>query len=280
MRLSPENTIRVFPRETSYSPNDPLAFFGGPPLFALPDYPVYVSVLFTWDIARGKDLASQWSTVSGRVFLGGPALGSPALDFESGLFTRGGVTITSRGCPKHCPFCLVHEREGGLQELPICPGHIVNDNNLLACSRSHIESVFDMLAHEKGICFKGGLDADYLERWHVDAFGALSIQEFWFACDSQAAIITITRVAEMMKHFPQRKKRCYVLIGRNETITEARNRCQSVFDLGFLPFAQLFKPVEPIEYSDEWKQLQRHWSRPAIYRSRVTQAQRGLSWQA
>ena len=52
--------IRVFARRTRWTPTDDLAFYDEPPLFDLPDLPVYVSVTFTWDIERGIRLAKAW----------------------------------------------------------------------------------------------------------------------------------------------------------------------------------------------------------------------------
>jgi hypothetical protein len=50
-----------------------------------------------------------------------------------------------------------------------------------------------------------------------------------------------------------------------ETILEAEERLEAVWDLGFMPFAQLYQPPDKyIEYSKEWRKLAKNWSRPAI----------------
>ena len=67
-----------------------------------------------------------------------------------GMYLKKGYVITSRGCPNRCWFCSVPRREGGrLRELPITEGNIVLDDNLLACSRQHIEAVFEMLGRQE-----------------------------------------------------------------------------------------------------------------------------------
>jgi hypothetical protein len=243
---------------------DDLAFFDGPPLWPLPDYPVLVSVLFTWDISRGRGLATDWSSVSSRVELGGPAFGSYAGAFEPGLFVREGVTITSRGCPKACSFCLVHQREGFLRELEIRVGNIVQDNNVLACSKGHLEKVFGMLGGQRAIEFHG-LDIDYLNSWVVDRLKSLKVKFLWVACDTDAALTRLDKAADLLADFTLEQRRCYVLIGR-ESLYQAESRCEAVFNKGFLPFAQLYQPVQPKAYSAEWKRLQKRWSRPAIYK--------------
>ena len=50
-----------------------------------------------------------------------------------------------------------------------------------------------------------------------------------------------------------------------ETPTDAERRIQAVFDLGFMPFCQLYQPDETRVYSEEWRRVRRKWSRPAAY---------------
>lgn len=263
--------IRLFARRTKWTPRDDLAFYDDPPIFDLPDVPVYVSVTFTWDKVRGAYLAESWAKRCKRVRLGGPAYeNDKAVDFVPGRFVKSGVTFTSRGCPKNCPWCLVPKREGRLREIPIQSGHIVQDNNLLACSREHIEAVFNMLRRQKrAITFSGGLDIDYLAGWHIALLKTIKIAELWVACDTQTALKKLDKGADLLSDFAIEKKRCYVLGGfQQEDPDDFEARCEAVLNKGFLPFAQLYQPPNcQIHYSPQWKALARKWSRPAIYRS-------------
>jgi len=261
--------IRVFPRRTPWTPTDPLAFIGFPPLFRPPDIDVEVliSVVFTWDKKLGEELLVAWGALYRNVKLGGPAFGSPSEEFTPGLFIKKGVTITSRGCDKSCPWCFVREREGRIRELRnIAPGYIVQDNNLLQCSKGHIERVFAMLrSQNKRISFNGGLDAVYFEPWHNELLKTIKINELWFACDTPQSIKQIEKISPLLDWLPQRKKRIYVLLGFNgETIEEAERRLQKLFKLGFMPFAQLFRSTEKMVYPPEWRKLVKTWSRPAL----------------
>lgn len=179
-----------------------------------------------------------------------------------------GVTITSRGCSKACPWCYVPKREGIIRELDIKPGHILQDNNLLACSRQHIEKVFVMLREQKkGISFNGGMDTMYMRKWHRDLFDSIKIKELWFACDSEQGIKPLEKTAEILDGISINKRRCYALIGfGNETLSQAEERLEKIYTLGFLPFAQLYKSDQQKVFSKEWKALARKWSRPAAYR--------------
>lgn len=257
--------IRIFPKRNKWTPTDELAFVGDPPMFRPPEQPVRISVTFTWDIGEGNRLLKAWSKYYSDVQIGGPAFNDPGNGFTPGIFVKQGVTFTSRGCPKKCSFCLVSTREGKIRELPIIPGNIIQDNNFLACSRSHQEKVFEMLKDQKGIKFSGGLDCDFLNEWHIEQFKKLSISELWFACDRYEDLPRLERAADLLSDFPQNKKRCYVLIGFNQ-IKEIY-RLRKVYELGFLPFAQLFQPKEGIKYEWHWESLARTWSRPCAYKT-------------
>lgn len=262
--------IRVFPRRTNWTPVDPLAFFGPPPLFRPQDSTaqVHVSVTFTWDKSRGEELARQWSAHYRDVRIGGPAYARPGLyadEFTPGLYLKDGCTITSRGCPKACGYCGVSIAEGPLRTIPIRPGWIVQDNNLLACSDYHVRAVFEMLRSQgRRIAFNGGLDKDYLRDWHRSLFDSIPIHELWFACDRVTDLPRLERAAKILEGIPQRKLRCYVLLGyEGESLDIARRKVERVFALGFLPFSQLYQGETLQPYSREWRELNRKWSRPA-----------------
>lgn len=264
--------IRVFPRKTNWTPTDSLAFVGDPPLFRPQEQPVRVSVVFTWDIPEGERLARSWAGYYSDVKIGGPAFGDPGAEFEPGCFLKEGVTITSRGCPNLCGFCHVPGREGQIRELPIKEGWIVQDNNLLACSRPHVEEVFEMLRKQKEpINFNGGFEARRFQSWHRELLDSIRLGEVWFACDTVGALYDLEAVAWVLHGIPRNKKRCYVLIGRNETQAQAIARLVQVYRLGFLPFAQLYQPETPIVYPKAWTTLCRTWSRPAAYKSWMKQ---------
>ena len=270
--------IRVFPRKTAFTPTDELAFVGDPPLFRPPEMPVHISVVFTWDIPKGKQLLRAWGNVYRDVHLGGPAFDNPGDSFVPGRYVKQGVVFTSRGCPKKCPWCFVPWREGPIRTLPIHPGNNIGDNNILACPKSHIEAVFEMLTGQKAIEFTGGLDATIIRKWHVDGLKKLSIKQMFFACDSPDGLKPLDRAGDLLGDFPVWKKRCYVLIGHNgEDILDAEKRLEAVYEKGFLPFAMLFKDVQPKVWTKEWRRLQRKWSRPAAYRSASTQ-QANTGW--
>lgn len=260
--------IRVFPRRTKWTPIDELAFIGGVPLVRPSDQPVRISVTFTWDISYSKYLYNQWAQCYSDVKIGGPAFDDHGGEFIPGRFIKEGVTITSRGCFKRCGWCFVPKREGKIREIEIKDGHIIQDNNLLACSRKHIEAVFDMLRKQKKSAeFKGGLDTTLLQDWHIDLLKTIKFKEVWFACDTTGGMRWLKRASNMLKEIPRYKKYCFVMIGLKETPIDAEGRLREVYNLGFRPFSQLYQSEQKRDYSKEWRDLNCAWSRPAAYES-------------
>lgn len=264
--------LRVFARKTNLTPVDDLAFYDVPGLFIPEHDEVHVVVTFTWDIERGKWLRDCWQDVTDKpVKIGGVAFDDPCTgDFVPGLYLKHGVTVTSRGCVNACPWCLVHKREGKLREIEnFAAGNIVQDNNFLACSKAHKAKVYEMLKGQRQIDFRGGLESEYFTDWDIEQMRGLRISALWLACDSHARIKPFLKTCEKLRRagFSQNVIRCYVLIGDN--MSENEERLQIVYKAGALPFAQLEQPIEWREYSKAWKQFQRMWARPAIYKAHM-----------
>ncbi len=269
---------RVFPRMTNATPTDPLSFVGYPGLFPPEVDAVHVSCAFTWDLPLAEELAAAWEHVA-PTQLGGPATDARGDEFEPGMYLKPGYTITSRGCPNKCGFCYVPKREGPLRELSIKPGWNVQDDNLLACSDSHIRAVFAMLRQQpEAAQFAGGLEARRLQPWHVDELLTLRLKQVFFAYDNPAEWEPLLHAAAMLKeagllHRSSHAVRCYVLIGYpGDTHEAADARCQQVIGLGIMPMAMLMRG-EDGSVAPGWKRLQREWANPSILGAKLRAAQ-------
>jgi len=262
--------VRVFPRKTSMTPIDDFVFVGDPPLWRPEADEVHVSVTFTWDIQEGKRLAAVWSNYYPHVRLGGPAITGSNGDFTPGRYIKRGVTFTSRGCPNHCPWCLVPEYEGPLQLLDIKPGYIVQDNNFLATPMRHRHAVYEMLRQQsKATVFSGGLESSRVTDKIASELKSIRIHSVFLAADTDAALRPLQDAVDRLAFLGLRsnKLRCYVMIGR-ERIEQAEKRLEAVWEIGCLPFSQLYQPPERyIRYSRSWRDLNRKWSRPAAIRA-------------
>jgi len=258
---------RVFPSRTTYTPTDVDAYYGPPPMFSAQVYDqVHVSCVFTWDKPWAENLAKQWRAVCPNVQVGGPAYNAPGGEFMPGLYLKPGFTMTSRGCPNSCAHCLVPKREGKLRQLEIKPGHIILDNNLLACSKAHVSAVFSMLSEQgQPACFTGGLEAARVSDWVVEQLRGIKLGRLFMAYDRPNEERPLQRaLAKLCPHFHRRKLKVYVLVGfEGDTLQEAEARCVRVWELGGLPFAMFYRdPEGKNQKTEAWGQFQAIWTRP------------------
>lgn len=264
-----DSLLRVFPRRTSYTPSDDMAFIGDPPLFRPYADEVHISVTFTWDKNEGERLADAWALYYPNVKIGGVAYGMGDENFIPGRYVKHGVTFTTRGCNNNCKWCLVRQYEGKLREIKdFAEGWIIADNNLLQATREHIERVFDMLRNQpKAAQFSGGIQSSLVTDWFADLLKTIRVHSLFLAADTDRALKPLEFALNKLSFLGRNKLRVYTLIGL-ETIDKARQRLEKVWQLGGLPFAQLYQPADRyIEYDRSWKQLARNWSRPAIMRT-------------
>lgn len=265
---------RVFPRKTSASPDDDLAFFGSPPEVVPEIDEVHISVTFSYDLLLAYDLYEEWEKICGTVRMGGPAIGDPGGDFTPGLYLKKGYFMSSRGCPNNCWFCQVHKREGGIRELPITEGWNLLDSNILACSDRHIESVFKMMKKQpERSQLTGGLEAKIMTDTHVSLLWDLRPAQMFFAYDTPDDLEPLIEAGIKLRYadFTRSHLRCYVLIGYpKDTLEDAEKRLLQTWEAGFLPMAMLWKNQAGDE-DPEWRKFQRVWTRPAITKSHVKQ---------
>jgi hypothetical protein len=264
---------RVFPRRTKATPQDEYTFTDEPGLFVPEDISeVHVSVAFTWDMEKAERLAYAWERIA-PVKMGGPAFNQPGGAFVPGRYLREGYTITSRGCFNSCWFCAVWKREKGLTELPIHDGWNILDDNILACSESHIRAVFSMLKRQKHrALFTGGLEAKLLKPWHVELLTDVNPERMYFAYDTPDDWDPLVNAAGLISGTPlltPSKCKCYTLIGYpGDTMESAEHRLMQVVSLGMFPMAMLWRN-EKGDTKEEWRRFQRLWVRPQIIATRA-----------
>ena len=268
--------IRVFPRKTNATPDDELVRFEPPKINDEADA-VRISVTWTWDREKAEKLFTQWMHVTHDIEIGGPAYDDPGGEFEPGFYVKKGYVMTSRGCPNNCWFCSVPKREGVIRELQIKNGYNILDSNLLACSKKHINAVFDMLARQsERPKFTGGLEAKRMTPEIAERLAKLKPSSAYFAYDTPDDYEPLVAAAKMLNvagiSGSGRNFFVYVLIGyKNDTFAKAEKRLISVLQLGLLPMAMLYNKAEGRADATNWKRFQREWANKIIVGSKMTE---------
>ncbi|MDD5510624.1 MAG: hypothetical protein PHI12_07440 [Dehalococcoidales bacterium] len=223
---------------------------------------VYVSVAFTWHLPLAHKLC-QWNTQAGfRVLAGGPAV-ELMPHYLADVAEVGGnmyplplsrhnpdATFTTRGCIRRCTFCAVPKIEGDFRELnDWIPAPIVCDNNLLASSQKHFDTVIDRLKVFKGVDFNQGLDARLLNAHHIERLQELRLPILRFAWDdtSNESVIMDAIARILAAGFPKRRVHCYALFGYNDTSEDALYRADKIKEKGIRPFMMRYQPLNALK---------------------------------
>ena len=258
--------IRVFISKTKATPDDENVRINAlPSMFDEADE-VHISVTFTWDLKRAEFLFNQWKKAGFDVKIGGAAFNEKGGDFISGMYLKKGYVITSRGCPNRCWFCSVPKREGyELRELPIVEGYNILDDNLLACSETHKNAVFEMLKRQKEpLQFTGGLEAKILTETDAEKLFELKPKTMFFAYDKPRDYEPLVEAGKILQNAGFKTShhilRCYVLCGyKGDTFEKAEKRMRDAWAAGFMPFAMLYRDFAGKRAKD-WQIFQSEWA--------------------
>ena len=218
----------------------------------------YVSAVFSWNTQKAYMRCVYLKSQGYHVRVGGQVvMTNPKMFAEfdtTGIvnalpYHNSDAVFTSRGCIRNCSFCLVPKIEGKLIELDLWEVKpIICDNNLLATSQIHFDTVIDRLIENKitGIDFNQGLDARILTDHHASQFARLPkdtiIRLAWDHISTEKLYLESFEKLKLAGVKPS-QIRTYVLIGYNDTPDDARYRLEKVRSLGALPNPMRYQPL-------------------------------------
>ena len=180
----------------------------------------------------------------------------------------------TRGCPRHCEFCIVGDKEGlrsvkvaDLSEFWRGQKHIkLLDPNLLCCRERFdlLEQLADSGAY---VDFTQGLDIRAVNADVIDLINRIKLKEIHFAWDNPEQDLTtdFAYYAGGAKHKPHgRFGTVYVLTNFGTTMEENLYRIYTLRDLGYDPYVMIYdKPNAPKEI----KRLQRWCNNRMIFKA-------------
>ena len=191
-----------------------------------------------------------------------------------------GITDTAygfltRGCPRHCPFCIVGDKEGlisrkvadlsefwaGQKNIVLC------DPNILAC-KDHMDLLEQLAQSKANVDFNQGLDARMLTDENIRLLKKIKSKRIHMAWDNPKDK-TVPKKLEQFKELynvsPERRNvSVYVLVNYWSTIEEDLMRIYWLRDMGYAPYVMVYnKPQAPKQI----RQLQRWCNNRLIFYS-------------
>lgn len=155
------------------------------------------------------------------------------------------VQFFSRGCIRHCPFCLVHNKEGKIHSVQ---PHALNprgkwieilDNNFFANPEWRKAAQYIKDAGQP-VKFHG-VDVRIMDEEQAEFLNEIKhVGNIHIAWDLPQIDLR-PQLEKMCKYVNPSKITCYLLIGFNSTKEQDLNRARVLKDLGIKPFAQAFR---------------------------------------
>jgi hypothetical protein len=178
----------------------------------------------------------------------------------------------TRGCPRHCEFCIVGDKEGlrsdkvadltefwnGQKEIKLL------DPNLLACKDSD-ELLIQLVDSKAWVDFTQGLDIRLMNEERARLLNQMKVKMLHFAWDNyEFSTHEKLKYFRPLLNFNERKLRVYVLTNFNTTIEQDLERIYKLKELKYDPYVMIFdKPKAPKQI----KRLQRWVNNKIIFHS-------------
>ena len=189
-----------------------------------------------------------------------------------------GITDTAygfltRGCPRHCPFCIVGDKEGlvsrkvaDLSEFWRGQKNIkLLDPNTIAC-RQWKELLQQLIDSKAKVDFTQGVDIRLMTEEKAEILNQIKLDMIHFAWDNYPDETTYKKLKMFSKYFPLdcRKARVYVLTNFMTTHEQDLERVYRLKNIGYDPYVMVYdKPSAPLIT----RQLQRYVNNKFIFRS-------------
>ena len=180
----------------------------------------------------------------------------------------------TRGCPRHCDFCIVGDKEG-LRSVKVADlsefwrGQkkiVLLDPNILAC-REHPDLLQQLADSGAWVDFSQGLDIRMTTERNIELINRIKVKNIHFAWDKPENDLRthFERYRTLAKHKPHGQYgTVYCLVNHGSTMEENLYRIYTLRDMGFDPFVMIYdKPNAPREI----RLLQRWCNNLKIFRS-------------
>jgi len=182
-----------------------------------------------------------------------------------------GITDTAygfltRGCPRHCPFCIVGDKEGLVSRKVADLSEFWNgqknieilDPNLLACEQ-HLDLLEQIADSGALVNFNQGLDCRLLNSENIELLKKIRIRMIHFAWDNPKD----NSIPKALEYFARnydikpKSRKCvvYVLVNFGSTLQEDLMRIYWLRDKGYAPYVMIYdkqNAPQKIRYLQRW----------------------------
>lgn len=182
------------------------------------------------------------------------------------------IQFFSRGCIRHCPFCLVHDKEGAIH--PVEPvqlnphgKHIeVLDNNFFANPEWKTAVGYLLTAKQKVNLH--GVDVRIMDEEQAFWLNKLPLHKDVHIAWDLPQIDLTDKLREVTRYIKPWKLMCYILVGFNSTMEQDMYRIERCRELGIKPYAMPYRDFEnktkPSQYA---KDLAQYVNKPMVFNS-------------
>lgn len=184
------------------------------------------------------------------------------------------IGFLTRGCIRHCPWCVVPRKEGSIrpyrtwQEIkrPDSRDVVFMDNNVLACPHG-IEQIRGMIGQSVRVDFNQGLDARLIS----PEVAALLAQLKWIrfirmSCDTDAMLPVVLDAVRLLNAEGVKSYRVFVYL-LVQDIPSAERRAIALREVGAEVFAQPYRDFERnVEPTPEQKRFARWVNMKGIFK--------------
>jgi hypothetical protein len=191
----------------------------------------------------------------------------PNVDYAIGYLTR--------GCIRHCPWCIVPKKEGKIhpyktwQEIARKDTNkiVLMDNNVLA-SEYGLDQIIQLSKTDYRIDFNQGLDARLIDANIAELLASAKwIRFIRLACDTKDMMNHIEKSVNYLREAGF-KKEIFVYVLVKEDINDAHDRVEFLRKLNCAPFAQPYRDyVNNIFPTIKQKRFARWVNHKAIFNS-------------
>ena len=177
------------------------------------------------------------------------------------------IQFYSRGCIRHCPFCLVRDKEGYIS--PQAPMSLnpkgrwieVLDNNFFA--NPEWRTAIEHLKSAKLPVKFHGVDVRIMDEEQAEALNSVKMKGYIHIAWDLPQIDITDRLIAMTKYIKPYKIACYVLVGFNSTKEQDLRRLNTLKQLGILPFVQPYRDFENKRTPSQYEKDIARWANRA-----------------